>query len=66
MVRIEWGAEGRGWQVFGAAGMESMATIILLKKASVIQSGFSKRLYIRNMESVSVEVDCRAAIDWFG
>jgi hypothetical protein len=47
MVRIEWGAEGRGWQVFGAAGMESMATIILLKKASV-------------------EVDCRAAIDWFG
>jgi hypothetical protein len=21
MVRIEWGAEGRGWQVFGAAGM---------------------------------------------
>jgi hypothetical protein len=27
MVRIEWGAEGRGWQVFGAAEMESMATI---------------------------------------
>jgi hypothetical protein len=47
MVRIEWGAEGRGWQVFGAAGMELMATITLLKKASV-------------------EVDCRAAIDWFG
>lgn len=32
MVRIEWGAEGRGWQVFGAAGMESMATIMLLKE----------------------------------
>jgi hypothetical protein len=46
MVRIEWGDEGRGWQVFGAAGMESMTTIILLK--------------------ASVEVDCRAAIDWFG
>jgi len=47
MMRIEWGAEGRGRQVFGAVGMESMATITLLKKASV-------------------EVDCKAAIDWFG